>query len=215
VEFFEKWQIFLKNGDILPLLIITMRTLAFIFSFLIPFQIMTANDSMEEITLGGGCFWCLEALYERLPGVQSVVSGYAGGHKANPSYQEVVGGTTGHAEVVRVRFDTSQIGLAQILAFFWVAHDPTTFNRQGADVGTQYRSIILFSSDGQRKVIEESMVEARGKFADPIVTAVEPLEKFYEAEEYHQDYFARNPEASYCRYVIVPKIEKLESKGKL
>lgn len=191
-----------------------MRILICLISFLVTFQTMNAKDSFEEITLGGGCFWCLEALYERLSGVESVVSGYAGGHKENPSYREVITGTTGHAEVVKVRFDSSEIDLAQILSFFWVAHDPTTLNRQGADVGTQYRSIILYHSDDQRKLVEQSLEKAREKFADPIVTVVEPIIKFYEAEDYHQDYFARNPEASYCRYVIVPKIEKLESKGK-
>lgn len=192
-----------------------MRKLSFLIYFLILIQTMTAQESNEEIILGGGCFWCLEALYQRLPGVESVVSGYAGGHTKNPSYQEVVSGTTGHAEVVRVRFDPSQIELAQILDFFWVAHDPTTLNRQGADVGTQYRSIILYQNEDQRKAVEKSRDNAQEKFNSPIVTFVELLEVFYEAEEYHQDYFARNPEASYCRYVIVPKIEKLEVKGKL
>lgn len=164
----------------------------------------------KSMVLGGGCFWCVEAVYLRLPGVRSVRSGYAGGEKPNPTYQEVCTGTTGHAEVVEVEYDPDEVSLRQIIDLFWQAHDPTTLNRQGADVGTQYRSIILYTDEEQKRVAEESMAQADGRFSDPIVTEIVPLETFYPAEDYHQDYFARNPQAGYCRVVIAPKIQKVE-----
>lgn len=163
----------------------------------------------ESIVLAGGCFWCVEAVYRRLPGVTDVESGYAGGSVANPTYEQVCTGTTGHAEVVRVVFDTEQVSLAEILNVFWNAHDPTTLNRQGADVGTQYRSAIFPANDEQERAARESIAAAQPHFASPIVTTIEPLDHFYEAEEYHQDFFERNPRHGYCRIVIEPKIAKL------
>lgn len=184
------------------------------FAVLLPF--MAASDTTptsdtESIVLGGGCFWCIEALYETLDGVCSVESGYAGGHVDNPSYEAVCSGQTGHAEVVRVTFQPEKISLEELLEFFWAAHDPTTLNRQGADVGTQYRSIILTSSDAQKAAATASMKAAQKAFDDPIVTEIEPLGTFHKAESYHQDYFQNNPNAPYCRYVIAPKLRKLES----
>ena len=179
---------------------------------------MSSADSKESpstgensIVLGGGCFWCVEALYETLDGVTGAVSGYAGGKTENPDYYAVCSGKTGHAEVVRIEFDPAKISLEELLDFFWEAHDPTTLNRQGADVGTQYRSIILFNSPAQEAAAKASMEKARAKFADPIVTEIKPLERFYKAEISHQDYYRNNPNAPYCRYVIAPKLKKLES----
>lgn len=169
-----------------------------------------ATESSSSIVLGGGCFWCIEALYETVDGVQSVESGYAAGHVPDPSYQEVCSGQTGHAEVVRITFDPQTVSLPALLDFFWEAHDPTTVDRQGADVGPQYRSIILYQSPEQKEAAVASRDKAQPKFADPIVTEIEPLETFYRAEEYHQDYFRKNPQAAYCQYVIAPKLKKLE-----
>ncbi|MBV9326171.1 MAG: peptide-methionine (S)-S-oxide reductase MsrA [Chloroflexi bacterium] len=164
----------------------------------------------EIATLGGGCFWCLEAVYNELRGVESAISGYAGGSVANPSYEQVCTGRTGHAEVVQVTFDASDISYRDILEVFFTIHDPTTPNRQGADVGTQYRSIILFASPEQeataRAVIAET--HASGLWHAPIVTQVEPLDRFYPAEGYHQNYFERNPYQPYCQIVIAPKVAK-------
>ncbi|NIP80882.1 MAG: peptide-methionine (S)-S-oxide reductase MsrA [Gemmatimonadetes bacterium] len=167
----------------------------------------------ETATLGGGCFWCLEAVFERLRGVASVTSGYAGGHVADPTYRQVCAGTTGHAEVVRVAFDPEVLGYRRLLDVFFGTHDPTTPDRQGADRGPQYRSIILYESDAQREVAESVIaeLEAEGVFPDPIVTEVAPLEAFYRAEEYHQDYYRDNPGQGYCRVVIDPKIAKLRA----
>jgi peptide-methionine (S)-S-oxide reductase len=164
----------------------------------------------ETLVLGGGCFWCLEALYETLEGVTAVRSGYAGGSTPNPTYEQIGTGGTGHAEVVEVRFRPDAVSLGELLDFFWEAHDPTTLNRQGADVGPQYRSIILPANAEQRQAAEASMQRAAGKFDDPIVTEIKDLDTFWEAEGYHQDYFAKNPNAAYCRYVIAPKLKKLE-----
>ena len=169
----------------------------------------TSTGRTETATLGGGCFWCLEAVYERIEGVKSVVSGYAGGAKADPTYSEVCTGATGHAEVVQVEYDPGVIGYEQILELFWKAHDPTTLNRQGADVGTQYRSIILYHDESQRKMAERSKALAAEQLSRPIVTEIQPLETFYRAEEYHQDYYAKNPNAGYCSFVIRPKLRKL------
>jgi len=169
-----------------------------------------ANHGRKETaTLGGGCFWCMEAVYERLPGVLSVTSGYAGGSVPNPTYEQVCGGKTGHAEVVQIEYDPARITYGQILDLFWQAHDPTTKDRQGADAGHQYRSIILFSSEAQQAEAVKSAQSAAATYSSPIVTEIVPLEKFYRAEEYHQHYFQKNPNAAYCALVIAPKLKKL------
>lgn len=173
---------------------------------------MQTTNPTEIATLGGGCFWCTEAIFQMIPGVKKVVSGYAGGVKENPTYKEVCSGTTGHAEVIQVEFDPAQISYGRILETFWEAHDPTTLNRQGADVGTQYRSIILYSNDAQKKAAESSKAEAQKQFAHPIVTEITPLKKFYRAEGYHQDYYQQNTSQPYCRAVIQPKVEKFAKK---
>lgn len=172
---------------------------------------MAAEVHSKTITLGGGCFWCVEAAFAELRGVLRVESGYAGGHTANPTYRQVCSGTTGHAEVVRVTFDPGLISLKEILNVFFVVHDPTTLNRQGADVGTQYRSVIYTRSPEQKAVAEEVIreVEASGVWSGPIVTEVAPLTEFYPAEHYHQDYYRLNGDQPYCRAVIAPKIDKL------
>lgn len=173
---------------------------------------MTTEANTETLVLGGGCFWCTEASYQLLPGVKSVVSGYAGGTTENPTYKEVCSETTGHAEVIRIKFDPEKITLREVLDFFWEIHDPTTLNRQGADVGTSYRSIILYANEEQRATAEASLKSAQAIFRDPIVTEIVPLRKFWPAEDYHQDYFAKNPSQGYCQAVIAPKIRKLERK---
>lgn len=162
----------------------------------------------ESIVLGGGCFWCLEALYQTVPGVEAVTPGYAGGHTDDPSYEAVCAGQTGHAEVVKVDYDPDRVGLEGVLARFWQFHDPTTPNRQGNDVGTQYRSIILVSGSDQRTAAENSLRQAQPDFDRPIVTEIVSLEKFHPAETYHRDYFRNNPGAPYCLFVIRPKLEK-------
>ncbi|MBU3664831.1 MAG: peptide-methionine (S)-S-oxide reductase MsrA [Chthoniobacterales bacterium] len=166
----------------------------------------------EKATLGGGCFWCVEAVYERMPGILSVTSGYAGGNTANPTYDEVCSGKTGHAEVVQVEYDPEKISYEKIIDLFWDAHDPTTLNRQGADVGTQYRSIILTTDEDQARMAVESKARAQGKFKSPIVTEIVPLETFYPAEGYHQDFYRNNPMHPYNRAVITPKLQKLDAK---
>ncbi|RMG84881.1 MAG: peptide-methionine (S)-S-oxide reductase [Chloroflexi bacterium] len=170
--------------------------------------------SIEVTTLGGGCFWCLEAVYDQLKGVTDVVSGYAGGHVANPTYKQVCTGTTGHAEVVQITFDNEVISFADLLDVFFTIHDPTTLNRQGNDVGTQYRSVIFYHSEEQKRIAEEKIrqLEAQKLWDDPIVTQVEPIDTFYPAEDYHQEYFANNPNAGYCRVVIAPKVAKFRQK---
>jgi peptide-methionine (S)-S-oxide reductase len=180
-------------------------------------QSKNMNDStnqLETATLGGGCFWCTEALFQMLPGVKSVTSGYAGGTKANPTYKEVCAGDTGHAEVIQIAYDPKVISYQKLLETFWEAHDPTTLNRQGADSGTQYRSIILYGSDAQKAAAEKSKAEAQKHFSKPIVTQIVPLQEFYLSEDYHQDYYRNNPNAGYCRAVIRPKVEKFEKKLK-
>ncbi len=172
---------------------------------------MSTNDNhTETITLGGGCFWCLEPLFAELVGVKDAVVGYSGGHVEDPSYQQVCTGRTGHAEVVQVTFDPETISLEEILKIFLTTHDPTTLNRQGADVGPQYRSAIFYHDEEQRKtaqrVIEE--IENAGIWGKPIVTEVAPFDEFYKAEEYHQEYYEKNPGAGYCRVVIAPKVAK-------
>jgi peptide-methionine (S)-S-oxide reductase len=161
-------------------------------------------------TLGGGCFWCLEAVFERIDGVLEVVSGYAGGTKPDPTYEEVCTGTTGHAEVVHVVFDPKRVSYAGLLEVFFKAHDPTTLNRQGADAGSQYRSIILYDGDEQRKAAEAALKKAEKDWKDPVVTEIVPLAAFYRAEGYHQDYFDNNRNAGYCRVIIAPKLKKLD-----
>lgn len=165
----------------------------------------------ETITLGGGCFWCIEAVVQELKGVESAVSGYAGGKVANPSYEEVCSGTTGHAEVVQVMFDPKVVSLKELLEVFFTLHDPTTLNRQGADVGTQYRSAVYYQNDAQKTVVDEVIkeFEANKLWNGKIVTEVAPLKTFYPAEKYHQEYYEQNPNAGYCRAVIAPKISKL------
>lgn len=171
----------------------------------------TNSSKTETAVFGGGCFWCLEAVFERQEGVLSVVSGYAGGVSVNPTYKQICTGETGHAEVIQIELDPNETSYEQLLAVFWKVHDPTTFNRQGADVGSQYRSIILYHNQDQRQAAEESreLQNSSGRFRDPIVTEIEPLTTFYPAEEYHQDYFANNPYAGYCTFVIRPKLKKL------
>ena len=165
----------------------------------------------ETAVFGGGCFWCTEAIFKRLKGVISVMPGYAGGHVDHPTYQGVCSGTTGHAEVIRIEFDPVMISYGDLLEVFWQAHDPTSLNRQGNDVGTQYRSIILTTNDGQREKTLAAIKEINesGKYAMPVVTQVKPLEAFYEAEQYHQDYYANNQNQPYCRMIISPKINHL------
>jgi peptide-methionine (S)-S-oxide reductase len=166
----------------------------------------------EVATLGGGCFWCLDAAYRRVEGVTGVVSGYAGGEDPQPTYQRVCSGVTGHAEVVQVEFDPAVISYRDILDVFWAIHDPTTLNQQGHDVGTQYRSIILTHDDAQRQAAEESRAAVQSLWPKPVVTEIIPLEVFHPAEEYHQDYYARNPEQGYCQVVINPKLAKLRQR---
>lgn len=166
-------------------------------------------------TLGGGCFWCMEAVFERLDGVKKVTSGYSGGAVDNPSYEQVCTGKTGHAEVVQIEFDPKKITYERLLEIFWNAHDPTSLNRQGADHGTQYRSTVLYASDEQRAAAEAEKKKASANFSEPIVTEIVPLKKFYAAEAYHQHYFALHPEQGYCKIVIKPKIEKLQKKGEI
>ncbi|MFZ0828400.1 MAG: peptide-methionine (S)-S-oxide reductase MsrA [Verrucomicrobiia bacterium] len=164
----------------------------------------------ELATFGGGCFWCMEAVFERLPGVKSVTSGFAGGQSANPTYEQVCTGTTGHAEVTRIEFDPAKISYEKLLEVFWQAHNPTTLNQQGADVGTQYRSVILYHDDAQKAAAEQSKAAAQKNFKHPIVTEIVPFTKFYPAEGYHQAYYDNNASAPYCQVVIAPKLEKLE-----
>ena len=170
------------------------------------------TSNLETITVGGGCYWCVEAVYENLNGVKSVVSGFSGGKVANPTYEEVCTGTTGHAEVVQITYDKSVTDLNEIFKVFFTVHDPTTLNRQGADVGTQYRSVIFYKNEEQKKAAQSIIAELnKAKVYDsPIVTKVEPFTKFYKAEDYHQNYYANNKNQPYCKMVIQPKIEKFE-----
>jgi peptide-methionine (S)-S-oxide reductase len=170
--------------------------------------------SSETVTLAGGCFWCLEAVYEQMRGVTRVQSGYMGGSAPRPTYQQVCGGGTGHAEVVQVEFDPAVITMRDVLEVFFAIHDPTTRDRQGNDVGTQYRSAIFYHSDEQRRVAEELIGEltAEKAFADPIVTEVQPASEFWPAEDYHNEYFRRNGEQPYCAYVVAPKVSKFRKK---
>jgi peptide-methionine (S)-S-oxide reductase len=170
------------------------------------------KDNYEVATLGAGCFWCVEAVFLRLNGVQKVESGYSGGKISNPTYREVYSGLTGHAEVVQITFDPNVIEFAKILEIFFKTHNPTTLNRQGADIGTQYRSAIFFHSNEQKKIAEEvrDMLNKAKIWDDPIVTEITPFAKFYVAEDYHQNYLENNTKQPYCQMVILPKIEKFE-----
>ncbi len=174
--------------------------------------VMSQNKNLETITLGAGCFWCTEAVFQRLKGVEKVESGYSGGKISNPTYKEVVSGLTGHAEVIQVTFDPSAISLEKILEVFWKTHDPTTLNRQGADVGTQYRSAIFYHNDAQLNTATKlkTLLNAEKIWNKPIVTEITKFEKFYKAEDYHQNYYNNNPNQGYCQFVIVPKLEKFE-----
>jgi len=171
-----------------------------------------SNSNLETITLGGGCYWCTEAIFENLVGVKTVVSGFSGGKTVNPSYEEVCTGKTGHAEVVQITFDKSVTNLDEILKVFFTVHDPTTLNRQGEDVGTQYRSVIFYRNEAQRKTAQDiiNVLNVNKVYNSPIVTKVEPFTQFYSAEDYHQDYYAYNKNKPYCRLVIQPKLEKFE-----
>lgn len=174
----------------------------------------TMDQSSETITLGAGCFWCVEAIFESISGVLSAESGYSGGHIKNPAYREVCTGRTGHAEVVQLTYNPSKVELDTILKVFFATHDPTTLNRQGADVGTQYRSAIYIHKDSQRPVVEKAIDEAQSDWPNPIVTEVADFDAFYPAEDYHQEYYELNKEAPYCRAVIAPKMEKFQKEFK-
>ncbi|MBV8898819.1 MAG: peptide-methionine (S)-S-oxide reductase MsrA [Verrucomicrobia bacterium] len=167
-------------------------------------------QNTETAVFGGGCFWCLDAQFKLVNGVKKVVSGYAGGHTANPTYEQVCSERTGHAEVIQVEFDPSVVSYQALLEKFFRAHDPTTLNRQGADEGAQYRSIILYANEMQKATAERVKAEAQKDWPDPIVTEIVPLRAFYPAEDYHQDYFAKNPNQAYCRLVVAPKVKKFQ-----
>lgn len=170
------------------------------------------TEDTETAVFGAGCFWCVEAIYERVSGVKSVESGYAGGHVDNPTYKQVTSGTTGHAEVARLEYDPEVISYEELLEVFWHTHNPTTKNRQGADVGPQYRSVIFYMNEDQKQIAEESMkkTDASDLWEDPIVTEIEPISNYSVAEDYHQNYYENNPNAGYCSIVIAPKIAKFK-----
>ncbi|WP_298153091.1 peptide-methionine (S)-S-oxide reductase MsrA [Flavobacterium sp.] len=177
---------------------------------------MDIQDGMEVATFAGGCFWCTEAIFLELDGVKSVVSGYTGGARANPTYEQVSSGATGHAEATQITFDPTKVSFGELLEVFFATHDPTTLNRQGNDVGTQYRSEIFYHSDAQKKTAEDYIAQltASKTFSDPIVTKVSPAAVFYAAEDYHQNYYNQNKGQSYCHYVITPKVDKVRTKFK-
>jgi len=194
-----------------------MKHFIFVFTLLvnqISFGMNEKNSErkLEVITLGAGCFWCVEAVFQRVKGVVKVESGYSGGKIAHPTYREVTSGLTGHAEVIQLSFDPEIISLSSILEIFWKTHDPTTLNRQGADVGTQYRSAIFYHTETQKKVASTLKEELNKSeiWGKPIVTEITPFQSFYKAEDYHQDYFNQNANQPYCQFVIVPKLEKFE-----
>jgi peptide-methionine (S)-S-oxide reductase len=170
------------------------------------------SDKLSYATLGAGCFWCIEAVFQRLKGVESVDSGYSGGQLMNPTYQQITTGTTGHAEVARIAYDSSVISFEELLEVFWKTHDPTTLNRQGADVGTQYRSAIFYHDENQQKIATEYLkqLDASGDFTNPIVTEITALKNYYEADDSHKDYYNQHTSQGYCQYVIAPKIQKLK-----
>ncbi|MCB1180294.1 MAG: peptide-methionine (S)-S-oxide reductase MsrA [Leptospiraceae bacterium] len=168
----------------------------------------------KSIIVGGGCFWCTEAIYQRVEGVISVESGYAGGHKENPTYKEVCSESTGHAEVVKIEYDQQKVSLAEILKIFFETHNPTTLNKQGADEGTQYRSVIFYNTDEEKQIAEKAKENASKNWKNPIVTEITPFTNYYKAEDYHQNYFNDNPGNGYCNFVVRPKVEKfMKSRG--
>jgi len=169
-----------------------------------------SSGQTDTAVFGGGCFWCLDAQFKLVDGVKSVLSGYAGGTTPNPTYEQVCSETTGHAEVIKVEFDPTKISYDDLLRKFFHAHDPTTLNRQGPDVGTSYRSVILYRDENQESIAKKVRAEAQKEWPDPIVTEIAPLKAFYKAEDYHQDYFAKNPTQGYCRLVVAPKVRKFE-----
>ncbi|MEI6105487.1 MAG: peptide-methionine (S)-S-oxide reductase MsrA [Opitutae bacterium] len=175
-------------------------------------QTKPASDH-EFATFGGGCFWCMEAVFQRLPGIVKSVSGYSGGRTENPTYEQICSHGSGHAEVIQVEFDPAVISYEKVLEVFFESHDPTTLNRQGADEGDQYRSVIFFHNEEQHQAAGRAKLAAQGAYSDPIVTEIVPLKKFWRAEDYHQDYFNQNPNAGYCSFVIKPKVKKLQAKG--
>jgi peptide-methionine (S)-S-oxide reductase len=173
---------------------------------------VNSSDELKEATFGAGCFWCVEAIYQRVNGVVAVESGYSGGHVDDPAYRQVVTGTTGHAEVIRLKFDPDIISFDELLEVFWHTHDPTTLNRQGADVGPQYRSVIFYHNVEQKRIAEASLkkTDESDLWDDPVVTEISPLINYYKAEDYHQNYFNNNPNAGYCSIVIAPKLAKFK-----
>jgi len=175
---------------------------------------LISMPNLQTAILGGGCFWCLEAVFDNLQGVQSVESGYMGGHTDHPSYRQVCSGNTGHVEVARITFDADEISFLELLEVFFAIHDPTTLNRQGNDIGTQYRSVIFYTSEEQRRQAEESIaaLNASHAYPDPVVTAVEPAKEFFMAEDYHQEYFVNNSYQPYCQFVVAPKVQKFRQK---
>lgn len=190
-----------------------MRSLLLLFAMttFTSFSTATAKpEKTETLVLGGGCFWCLEGAYEIVPGVVDVESGYAGGHVKHPTYEQVCGKHTGHAEVVKITYDPAQVSLERLFELFWVVHDPTTLNRQGADTGPQYRSIILYTNEAQKTAAEKAIAAAQPNFPNKIVTEVVPLKEYYVAEDYHQDYFRKNPTAGYCQAVVRKKVDKVK-----
>jgi peptide-methionine (S)-S-oxide reductase len=188
-----------------------LKVIALVLGVSISPLMNAAESKTESLVVGGGCFWCTEAAYELLPGVKAVTSGYAGGKEANPTYEQVCAHATGHAEVIKIEFDPTQISLERLIDYFWHVHNPTQVGGQGNDQGPQYRSIILYANDAQKAVAEKSRAAAGKVFRDPITTEIVPLTKFWPAEEYHQDYFRRNPNQGYCSFVIAPKIKKLQA----
>ena len=193
-----------------------MKRLTFLLSLLgLSFSLMNAATTppskTDSIVLGGGCFWCTEAAYKLLPGVKHITSGYAGGTESNPTYEEVCAHATGHAEVIKVEYDPTVVSLTELLDYFWSVHNPTQAGGQGNDQGPQYRSIILYKDQAQKVAAQTSMAEAQKTFRDPITTEIVPLTKFWPAEGYHQDYFAKHPNEGYCSFVIAPKVNKLKS----
>jgi peptide-methionine (S)-S-oxide reductase len=205
------------KNHFLPLLAITLAAFAPLALSADPVKTESDSDkptTTQHVTFGGGCFWCIEAVFQRLKGVKSVASGYAGGEVPNPTYQQVCTGETGHAEVVQLEYDPAQVSFETLLKVFWAAHDPTTLNRQGGDRGTQYRSVIFYENDAQKAAAEKSKAAAQPEFKDPIVTQIAPLTKFYKAEGYHQNYFNENADKNpYCSAIIRPKLQKLLHKG--
>jgi peptide-methionine (S)-S-oxide reductase len=177
---------------------------------LISLVMRAADSKTDSIVLGGGCFWCTDAAYKLLPGVKHITCGYAGGQSPNPTYEEVCSHTTGHAEVIKIDYDPAQISLERLLEYFWHVHNPTQVGGQGNDEGPQYRSIILYANQDQKRAAEKLRAEAQKTFRDPITTEIVPLAHFWPAEDYHQDYFAKHPDEGYCSFVIAPKIEKLK-----